>query len=93
MENVYCGSIGVEYMHMYDLDCIHFIRERMEPPGVFDRTPDEKRIIMRRLTKAVLYVFATNKKLTTTKHTRIIQINYCLYMSNVFQIAKKENIH
>ncbi|XP_072944236.1 2-oxoglutarate dehydrogenase complex component E1-like [Epargyreus clarus] len=53
LETVYCGSIGAEYMHLYDLDCLHFIRERMETPGAFDKTPEEKRLIMRRLTKAV----------------------------------------
>ncbi|XP_046963565.1 2-oxoglutarate dehydrogenase, mitochondrial-like [Vanessa cardui] len=53
LERVYCGAIGVEYMHLYDLDCIQFIRERMEAPGSFDKTTEEKRDIMRRLTKAV----------------------------------------
>lgn len=43
-------------MHLYDLDCIQYIRERMETPGSFDRTVEEKRLIMRRLTKAVLLV-------------------------------------
>ncbi|XP_030023535.2 2-oxoglutarate dehydrogenase, mitochondrial [Manduca sexta] len=53
LENVYCKSIGAEFMHLFDLDCIQFMRERMEKPGVFDKTLDEKRLIMRRLTKAV----------------------------------------
>ncbi|XP_064071460.1 2-oxoglutarate dehydrogenase complex component E1-like [Vanessa tameamea] len=53
LERVYCGAIGIEYMHLYDLDCVQFIRERMETPGAFDKTIEEKRDIMRRLTKAV----------------------------------------
>ncbi|RVE54954.1 hypothetical protein evm_000321 [Chilo suppressalis] len=53
LERVYCGSIGMEYMHIYDLDCIQFLRERMETPGALDRSDEEKRLIMRRLTKAV----------------------------------------
>ncbi|XP_037973779.1 2-oxoglutarate dehydrogenase complex component E1 isoform X2 [Plutella xylostella] len=53
LEKVYCGSIGVEYMHVIDIDAISFMRERMETPGVMAKTPDEKRLIMRRLTKAV----------------------------------------
>ncbi|XP_034829933.1 2-oxoglutarate dehydrogenase complex component E1-like [Maniola hyperantus] len=53
LETAYCGSIGVEYMHLYDLDAIQFIRERLEAPGAFDKTVEEKREIMRRLTKAV----------------------------------------
>lgn len=46
----------MEYMHLYDLDRVQFLRERMETPGAFDRSVDEKRLIMRRLTKAVLLV-------------------------------------
>ncbi|XP_052756857.1 2-oxoglutarate dehydrogenase complex component E1-like isoform X1 [Galleria mellonella] len=53
LERVYCGSIGVEYMHVYDIDSLQFIRERIEKPGAFDKTNEEKRLIMRRLTKAV----------------------------------------
>ncbi|XP_063821458.1 2-oxoglutarate dehydrogenase complex component E1-like [Ostrinia nubilalis] len=53
LETSYCGPIGVEYMHLYDLDCIQYIRERMEMPGAFYRSVEEKRLIMRRLTKAV----------------------------------------
>ncbi|KAL4706329.1 hypothetical protein ACJJTC_004938 [Scirpophaga incertulas] len=53
LENVYCRSIGVEYMHLYDIDGVQFIRERMETPGALEHTPEEKRLIMRRLTKAV----------------------------------------
>ncbi|CAG5011401.1 unnamed protein product [Parnassius apollo] len=53
LEKVYCGSIGLEYMHLHDLDCLQFIRERMETPGAMDKTQEEKKLIMRRLTKAV----------------------------------------
>ncbi|XP_075970043.1 2-oxoglutarate dehydrogenase, mitochondrial-like [Anticarsia gemmatalis] len=53
LEKVYCGPIGVEYMHLYDLDGVQFIRERHEKPGAYDKSPEEKRLIMRRLTKAV----------------------------------------
>ncbi|XP_045447014.1 2-oxoglutarate dehydrogenase, mitochondrial-like [Melitaea cinxia] len=53
LEKVYCGAIGVEYMHLYDLDCVQFIREKMETPGAFEKTIEEKKDIMRRLTKAV----------------------------------------
>ncbi|GBP43802.1 2-oxoglutarate dehydrogenase-like, mitochondrial [Eumeta japonica] len=52
LEQVYCGSMGVEYMHVHDIDCLQFVRERMERPGVLEKTPDQKRLIMRRLTKA-----------------------------------------
>lgn len=58
LENTYCRSIGVEFMHLFDIDGIQFIRERMETPGIMEKTVDEKRLIMRRLTKAVLLVVA-----------------------------------
>lgn len=41
-------------MHVNEIDCLQYMRERMEKPGAFDKTPEEKRLIMRRLTKAVL---------------------------------------
>lgn len=59
LENVYCQSIGAEYMHLFDPDSLQFIRERMEVPGCLEKTVEEKRLIMRRLTKAVLCVFLT----------------------------------
>lgn len=33
LENVYCGSIGVEYMFINDLDQCNWIREKFETPG------------------------------------------------------------
>ncbi|OWR47555.1 2-oxoglutarate dehydrogenase [Danaus plexippus plexippus] len=53
LEIVYCGPIGVEYMHLFDIDCLQFMREKMETPGCLQRTVEEKKLIMRRLTKAV----------------------------------------
>ncbi|XP_063531460.1 2-oxoglutarate dehydrogenase complex component E1-like [Cydia strobilella] len=53
LEYVYCGSMGIEYMHLFDVDAVQFIRDRIEKPGSYDHTVEEKRLIMRRLTKAV----------------------------------------
>ncbi|VVC99435.1 unnamed protein product [Leptidea sinapis] len=53
LERVYCGSIGAEYMHMYDQDKLQFMRQWLEAPGALDKSVEEKRLIMRRLTKAV----------------------------------------
>lgn len=55
LERIYCGSIGSEYMHVHDVDCLQFIRERLEKPGAMDKTVAEKKEIMRRLTKACGY--------------------------------------
>uniref|UniRef100_A0A2A4JMC2 Dehydrogenase E1 component domain-containing protein n=1 Tax=Heliothis virescens TaxID=7102 RepID=A0A2A4JMC2_HELVI len=54
LETVYCGSIGIEYMHMYDIDAVTFLREKIEKPDAFDITHEHKRVIMRRLIKSVL---------------------------------------
>lgn len=36
LENVYCGSIGVEYMFINDLDQCNWIREKFETPGLYN---------------------------------------------------------
>ena len=33
LETVYCGSVGVEYMFINDLDQCNWIREKFETPG------------------------------------------------------------
>lgn len=43
-------------MHVHDIDCLQFVREKMETPGALDKTVEEKRLIMRRLTKACGFV-------------------------------------
>ncbi|KAH9634827.1 hypothetical protein HF086_012241 [Spodoptera exigua] len=53
LEKVYCQSIGIEYMHMYDVDAVRWLRKKMEMPGATDIQDCEKKDIMRRLTKAV----------------------------------------
>ncbi|XP_049867197.1 2-oxoglutarate dehydrogenase complex component E1-like [Pectinophora gossypiella] len=53
LQRAYCGSIGTEYMHLYSLDCVNFLREKLEKPGAMDKTIEEKKLIQRRLTKAV----------------------------------------
>ncbi|XP_013141305.1 PREDICTED: 2-oxoglutarate dehydrogenase, mitochondrial-like [Papilio polytes] len=53
LEKVYCGPIGAEYMHVLDLDSLQFVRENLETPGILDKTAEHKKLILRRLTKAV----------------------------------------
>merc|ERR1719289_522977 len=36
LENVYCNHIGVEYMHINNLDQINWIRELLETPGALE---------------------------------------------------------
>eukprot|EP01116_Phalansterium_solitarium_P002819 TRINITY_DN130_c0_g1_i1.p1 TRINITY_DN130_c0_g1~~TRINITY_DN130_c0_g1_i1.p1 ORF type:complete len:1005 (+),score=403.86 TRINITY_DN130_c0_g1_i1:51-3065(+) len=52
LQETYCGSIGVEYMHIQDRDECNWIRERIETPVQFKYTVDEKRRIFERLTWA-----------------------------------------
>ncbi|KAL7269460.1 2-oxoglutarate dehydrogenase E1 component [Rhizina undulata] len=48
-EKIYCGSFGVEYVHIPDRDKCDWIRERIEIPQPFNYNHDEKRRILDRL--------------------------------------------
>ncbi|CAH1374806.1 unnamed protein product [Tenebrio molitor] len=49
LEQAYCQHIGVEYMYIDNLTERNFIRQRLEPPGVLNRTPEQKKRTMKRL--------------------------------------------
>jgi 2-oxoglutarate dehydrogenase E1 component len=49
LEKTYCGSYGVEYMHIPDRGKCDWIRERVEVPTPFKYSVDEKRRILDRL--------------------------------------------
>ncbi|KIV99389.1 oxoglutarate dehydrogenase (succinyl-transferring), E1 component [Verruconis gallopava] len=48
-ERLYCGSYGVEYIHIPDREQCDWIRERVEIPQPFKYSVDEKRRILDRL--------------------------------------------
>ena len=48
-ERVYCGSYGVEYIHIPDREQCDWIRERIEIPTPYKYSVDEKRRILDRL--------------------------------------------
>ncbi|ORY80001.1 Thiamin diphosphate-binding protein [Protomyces lactucae-debilis] len=48
-EKLYCGSYGVEYVHIPDRDQCDWLRERLEVPEPYKYSQDEKRRIMDRL--------------------------------------------
>jgi 2-oxoglutarate dehydrogenase E1 component len=48
-EKLYCGSYGVEYIHIPDREQCDWIRERLEIPQPFKYSVDEKRRILDRL--------------------------------------------
>jgi 2-oxoglutarate dehydrogenase E1 component len=48
-ERLYCGSYGVEYIHIPDREQCDWLRERLEIPQPFKYSVDEKRRILDRL--------------------------------------------
>jgi 2-oxoglutarate dehydrogenase E1 component len=63
----YCGSIGVEYMHMQDPDEKLWIQERIEGHNRTDFTSKGKQAILERLTVAEVFERFLDKKYTGTK--------------------------
>ena len=53
LENVYCSSIGAEYLHINNLDQINWIRKRLETPGALQLDNDEKRLLLARITRSM----------------------------------------
>merc|ERR1712012_911035 len=52
LEKVYCGSIGAEFMHIFNLDEVNWIRERLESPGSLHMSNDDKRLLLARISRA-----------------------------------------
>ena len=48
-ENIYCGSYGVEYIHIPDREQCDWLRERLEIPNPYKYSVDEKRRVLDRL--------------------------------------------
>jgi len=67
LENVYCNHIGVEYMHINNLDQINWIRERLETPGALELETDEKRLLLARISRSIGFESFLAKKWTAEK--------------------------
>lgn len=67
MEQTYCGSIGVEYMHIQDRFRANWIRERFETDDKYKLPKDEKINLLDRLAWATLFEQFLQKKYTTAK--------------------------
>lgn len=52
LEEAYCNNIGIEFMFINSLEQCNWIRQRMEPPNVTKMSPDQKRLILARLTRS-----------------------------------------
>ncbi|EJC97957.1 2-oxoglutarate dehydrogenase complex E1 component mitochondrial precursor [Fomitiporia mediterranea MF3/22] len=48
-QRIYCGAVGIQYVHIPDKDQCDWIRERVEIPKPWNYTVDEKRMILDRL--------------------------------------------
>jgi 2-oxoglutarate dehydrogenase E1 component len=68
LRRTYCGTLGVEYMHIQDPDQRAWIQDRMEQArNVPAPTPEERRAILTRLTAAESFERFLDKRFTGTK--------------------------
>jgi len=67
LENVYCKSIGAEYMHINNLDQINWIRQKIETPGALTLQNDDKRRLLARLSRSIGFEAFLAKKWTAEK--------------------------
>ncbi|XP_030572645.1 2-oxoglutarate dehydrogenase-like, mitochondrial [Drosophila novamexicana] len=67
LERVYCGHIGVEYMMITSIYKSNWIREQFEKPGVINFKPEEKKLILERLTRSTGFENFLAKKFSSEK--------------------------
>ncbi|XP_064457718.1 2-oxoglutarate dehydrogenase complex component E1-like isoform X2 [Ornithodoros turicata] len=67
LENIYCNTIGVEYMFINDLDQCNWIREKFESPGIKKLTKDRKRLLLSRLVRSTKFEEFLAKKWVSEK--------------------------
>merc|ERR1712223_935065 len=67
LENVYCGSIGAEFMHIFNLDEVNWIRERLESPGAMTLSSEEKRLLLARISRSAGFENFLAKKYSSEK--------------------------
>jgi 2-oxoglutarate dehydrogenase E1 component len=67
LEQTYCGSIGVEYMHIQDRLRSNWIRERFETEEKYQLSKEQKINLIDRLAWATLFEQFLSKKFATAK--------------------------
>ncbi|CAM9592676.1 2-oxoglutarate dehydrogenase complex component E1-like [Lampetra fluviatilis] len=67
LKDVYCGSIGVEFMFINDREQCQWIRQRFEMPGAGTLTPAEKKQLLIRLLRATRFEEFLAKKWSSEK--------------------------
>jgi 2-oxoglutarate dehydrogenase E1 component len=68
LRDTYCGSIGIEFMHIQDPDEKSWLQRRVEgAPWLNAFNADEKRTILKQLTEAEAFELFCQKRYVTTK--------------------------
>lgn len=67
LRKTYCGTLGVEYMHIRDPNQINWIRERVEQPRWLSYDKEKKQHIFERLCFADTFETFLSQKFNTTK--------------------------
>eukprot|EP00920_Eleutheroschizon_duboscqi_P034313 GHVT01082480.1.p1 GENE.GHVT01082480.1~~GHVT01082480.1.p1 ORF type:complete len:1008 (-),score=159.05 GHVT01082480.1:884-3907(-) len=67
LEETYCGSVGVEYMHIGDQEPCNFIRELIETPKAYEFDATMKKKILNRTARAQLFENFCALKFSTAK--------------------------
>lgn len=67
LKKTYCGSIGVEYMHMGDLEKLNWIRDHIEAPRMLQQDKAESLRVFERLCVADTFETFLGKNFKTTK--------------------------
>jgi 2-oxoglutarate dehydrogenase E1 component len=68
LREVYCGSIGFQYMHIDDMKMRHWVQERIEGRSYWEPLAgDQQRRILSRLTEAVIFEQFVRKKFMGAK--------------------------
>lgn len=67
LNNVYCRSIGLEYMYINNFDKCNWIRQQFEKPDTVHLTADEKKRTLKRLIRATRFEEFLAKKYSSEK--------------------------
>jgi 2-oxoglutarate dehydrogenase E1 component len=68
LREVYCGSIGFQYMHIDDIKMRHWVQERIEGRSYWEPVPREQQLrIFSRLTDAIVFEQFLRKKFVGAK--------------------------
>ncbi|KAL8453711.1 hypothetical protein Emed_000742 [Eimeria media] len=67
LKETYCGSMGVEYMHIADTNVCNFIRQKLETERQYLYSRDSRKKILTRMARAQLFENFCASKFATTR--------------------------